>query len=585
MNHPLPRLRRTPLRGRLLCSLLALGASLSRLVADEPGTDILVYGGSASGVVAAVKAARLGKSVVVVEPGRHIGGLTAGGLGMTDTGVKGTIGGLSREFYERIYTHYTRPEAWKFGTRREYLDWMPAHWGVDGKRTEEQKIQFLFEPHAAETVFKAWLQESGVRLVLGERLDLQRGVAKEGTRILSLRMESGRVFSARQFIDATYEGDVMAKAGVSYATGREGNAKYGETLNGILPSGPAVFTHVSPYVVEGDPKSGLLPHVEPKPPGKPGDPDFRQQAYNFRVCLTNVPENRLPLVKPAGFNPLEYEALARWIRTLKNVRPGPSRVGDTALAGENRNLGISFHKMPNGKTDSNIGSEFGSDYLGMSWDWADGDYALREKRWQQHKTYIQGLLWFLAYDERCPEPVRQEMQKWGLPKDEFTDNDHWPFQLYVREARRMVSDYVMTEHDATGARKAEDPVALASYHSDSHGVTYYVDEQGRLCREKGFYVRTGVFPISYRAIRPKASECTNLLVPMCLSASHAAYGPTRMEPVFMMLGHAAGAAAALAIDHQTTVQNLPYAVLQRQLAADRQVLEWKSPAPKPAPSE
>ena len=567
-----------PLFRRVLVVLLGLTSTLASAQRAD-SADVVVYGGSASGVVAAVQAARMGKSVIVIEPGKHLGGLTSGGLSMTDTGTKGTIGGVSREFYERIYRHYTQPSAWKFTTRDEYMNWLPTHWAGGPKAAEFGKIQFVFEPHVAEKIFNDLAREAGVKIVTGERLDLKRGVKKEGVTITSIVMESGRTFAAKVFIDATYEGDLMAKAGVSYVTGREGNAKYSETLNGILPSGPAVFEKVSPYVVAGDPKSGFLPRVDPQPPGKPGDPDHRQQAYNFRVCLTNAPENRVPLQKPAGYNPLDYELLARWIATLKNVKPAISRIGDTALAGGDRNLGISFHKMPNRKTDSNIGSEFGSDYLGRSYGWAEADHAQREALWQEHKTYVQGLLWFLAYDERCPPQVREEMQKWGLSKDEFADSDHWPFQLYVREARRMVSDYVVTEHDARGTQAADDPVALASYTSDSHGVCLYLDEQGRLCREKGFYVRTGVFGISYRSIRPKANEAANLLVPMCLSASHAAYGPTRMEPVFMMLGQAAGAAAALAIDGKVSVQQLPYAKLRERLLADRAVLEWKKPKP------
>lgn len=534
---------------------------------------MLVYGGSASGVTAAVAAARLGKRVVLVEPGRHLGGLTAGGLGMTDVGSAATIGGLSREFYRRVHAHYTRAEAWKAERRQDYVDWMPLHFGYDGKRSDQAGIFFLFEPHVAEQVFRDWLREANVQAVFGERLDLRQGVRKEGPRIVAIRMESGREFSARIFIDATYEGDLMAKTGVSYVVGREGNAKYGETLNGILPSGPAVFARVSPYVIPGDPSSGLLPRVEPKPPGRPGDPDLRQQAYNFRVCLTDVPDNRVPIEKPADYNPLEYEALARWIASGKEASPGPARAALVALGGPNRNLGLTFHRLPNRKTDSNNGSEFGSDYFGMSWDWAEGDYALREKRWQQHKGYTQGMLWFLGHDERCPEAVRREMQRWGLAKDEFVDTGNWPFQLYVREARRLVSDYVMTEHDARGQRQAEDSVALASYHSDSHGVTLYVDAEGRLCREKGFFVATGIFPISYRAIRPRATECTNLLVPMCLSSSHAAYGPTRMEPVFMMLGHSAGTAASLAIDRRVSVQDLPYPELRSRLLAEHQILD------------
>lgn len=578
-----PPCRSHPLRSRLWRGLLLFGLAVGVIRAADVSSDVLVYGGSASGVVAAVQAARMGKSVVLVEPGRHVGGLTASGLGMTDVGVMGTISGVSKEFYQRIHAYYTKPSAWVAETRQTYHDWMPAHWGVDGKKADELKILFQFEPKAAESVFRDMIREAGVKLLHGERLDLKNGVRKDGARIISLRMESGREFAARMFIDATYEGDVMAKAGVTYVTGREANAQYGETLNGILPSGPAVFKNVSPYVVAGDPKSGLLPHVEPKPPGVPGAADFRQQGYNFRICLTDVPANRVPIEKPADYNALEYEALIRWIGTLNNVGPGQARSALVALGGNNRNLGISFQRMPNRKTDSNIGSEFGSDYLGMSWDWADGDYALREKRWQQHKTYIQGLVWTLGHDPRIPESVRQEMQRWGLPKDEFTDNGHWPFQLYVREARRMVSDYVVTEHDARGTQSAEDPVALGSYHSDSHGVTYYVDEEGRLCREKGFYVRTGVFGISYRSIRPRAAECTNLLVPMCLSATHAAYGPTRMEPVFMMLGHAAGAAASLALDRGVTLQGLPYADLKARLLADGQVLTWKNAKPLTGP--
>jgi hypothetical protein len=475
-----------------------------------------------------------------------------------------------------------RADAWRQTTRQEYLDWLPTHWAGGPKDKEFGRVQYVFEPHVAEKIFHDLVREAGVQVVFGERLDLKRGVKKSGAAITGLAMESGRVFTAKVYIDATYEGDLMAKAGVSYVTGREGNAKYGETLNGILPSGPAVFPRISPYVVPGDPASGLLPRVDPKPPGKPGDPDHRQQAYNFRVCLTNAPDNRVPFSKPANYNPLDYELLARWVATMKNVQPAPSRIGDTALGGGDRNIGISFHKLPNRKTDSNIGSEFGSDYLGRSYGWAEADYAQREALWQEHKTYVQGLLWFLAHDERCPAPVRAEMRNWGLAKDEFTDSDHWPFQLYVREARRMVSDYVVTEHDARGVKSAEDPVALGSYHSDSHGVCLYVDEAGKLCREKGFYVRTGIFGISYRAIRPKAAECTNLLVPMCLSASHAAYGPTRMEPVFMMLGQAAGTAAALAIEAGTTVQALPYARLRDRLRTDRAVLEWKSPTPAAA---
>ena len=578
-GHPWANL--SPAFWRMVAGMLSLLAAC-RLQADS--ADVVVYGGSAPGVIAAVQAARMGKSVIIVEAGRHIGGLTAGGISLTETGVRDTIGGVSREFYERIYRYYLRPSAWKLTTREDYIAWLQSNLGADGKyETEQGKIQFVFEPSAATRVFHDMLREAGVKLVLQERLDLKNGVRKESASIAALAMESGRVFTAKMFIDATYEGDLMAKARVTYTTGREANAQYGETLNGIRANRPAVSAKISPYVIAGDPSSGLLPRVEPAPPGPPGAGDARQQAFNFVLCLTNVPENRVPFEKPAGYNPLEYEMLTRWITTLKDVRPGKSRSGDVALGGENRHLGIRLDKMPNRKTNSNMGSEFGSDYIGRSWEWAEADYAEREAIWQEHKIYTQGLLWFLAYDERCPEAVRREFQNWGLARDEFTESGNWPFQLYVREARRMVSDYVMTEHDARGARVAEDPVALASFSSNSHSVTIYVDENGRLCRDPGFFLRTGVFPISYRSIRPRRGEADNLLVPMCLSASHAAYGPVRMEPVFMMLGQAAGTAASLAIDDNVSVQDLAYAKLRERLLADRAILEWQAAKPTMRP--
>jgi hypothetical protein len=430
-----------------------------------------------------------------------------------------------------------------------------------------------------------------VRVVFGERLDLKNGVHKSGPRIARITMESGREFAAKVFVDATYEGDLMAKAGVSYIVGREPNSAYGETLNGIFPFPPAPFAKISPYVVAGDPSSGLLPRIESKPPGTKGDGDHRVQAYNFRVCLTDVPENRVPFVKPASYNPLDYEALARLIATMKNVVPGPRKHAAIGLRGNGGDLGVNFELVPNRKTDSNSGSEFGSDLTGRSYGWAEADYTGREKLWQEHKDYTMGLLWFLAHDERVPEPVHTEMQRWGLAKDEFTDNGSWPWQIYVREARRMISEYVVTEREAKGERTADDGICIASYPLDSHGVTLYVDENGQLWRERGFFSGSKPFPVSYRALRPRASECANLLVPCCLSASHAAYGSVRMEPVFMMLGHAAGAAAGLAAERNTAVQDVPYPLLREQLLAQKQILDYAPPkgfsadatgAPKPA---
>ena len=555
---------------------VALTTSVT-MAADQPTADVVVYGGTSAGVTAAVEAARMGRRVVLIVPNWHLGGMSSSGLGMTDNGSTVTIGGLSREFYERVYRFYQDPKNWKQLTREEFLAWMPKTWGIDGPRMEELKAQFIFEPHAAEQVFNDMAREAGVEVVYGERLDLKNGARREGAKIISIRMESGREFLGRTFIDATYEGDLMARAGVKYIVGREPNSLYDETLNGVFPFTPAPFPKISPYVVAGDPTSGLLPRVEPKPPGVKGEGDRRVQAYNFRICLTDVPDNRVPFVKPANYNPLDYELLARLIATMKDVRPGPRRAAAMGLRGKGLDLGINFELVPNRKTDSNCGSEFGSDMFGRSYDWPEADYATRQKIWEEHKSYTQGLLWFLGNDPRIPQPGRDEMQRWGLSKDEFADNDNWPRQLYVREARRMISDYVVTEHEAKGENPATDTVAIASYPLDSHGVTLFVDEAGILHRERGFYQGTKPFPVSYKAIRPRAEECTNLLVPGCLSASHAAYGSIRMEPVFIMLGHASGTAAALASERNVAVQDVPYDVLRTRLLAAKQILEYPFP--------
>ena len=562
------------LSGLAVASMLFLHGSAEAEITES---EVCVYGGTSAGVTAAVEAARMGRKVVLVEPGRHLGGLSSGGLGMTDVGAVHTIGGLSREFYQRVYRYYTEPQSWPHQHREEFVAWLPKIWGVDGPRMEELQAQFLFEPHAAEKVFDDMVKEAGVQVVFGERLNLKGGVHKEGTRITRIAMESGHEFAAKVFVDATYEGDLMAKADVKYIVGREPNSRYDETLNGIFPFPPAPFSKISPFVVPGDPKSGLLPRIEPKPPGTKGDGDHRVQAYNFRICLTDVPDNRVPFEKPANYNPLDYEALARLIATMKNVVPGPRKHAAIGLRGNGGDLGVNFELVPNRKTDSNSGSEFGSDLTGRSYGWAEADYAGREKLWQEHKDYTLGLLWFLAHDPRVPEPVHVEMQRWGLAKDEFTDSGNWPRQLYVREARRMISDAVVTEHEAKGERVMDESICIASYPLDSHGVTLYVDENGQLWRERGFYSGSKPFPVSYRTLRPRAEECANLLVPCCLSASHAAYGSVRMEPVFMMLGHAAGAAASLAAERGVTVQEVPYAALREQLLAQKQILSYVPP--------
>lgn len=533
----------------LLAPLLASGA-----MPQTDTYDIVVYGGTSSGVIAAVQAGHMGKKVVLIEPGSHLGGMAASGLGMTDIGDKAVMGGLAREFYRRAYRYYRNPAVWKYETRDGYA--AKERSAID----EPTVTQFFMEPHVAEHLFTEWLKETGVPVLLRERLDRRSGVTKEGTRLLSLRMESGRVIAGRMFIDATYEGDLLAAAGVSYTLGRESNARYGETLNGIryLPA-----EKVSPFVVPGDPASGLLPGLEPAPPGPEGAGDRRVQTYNFRVCLTDVPENRVPIEKPADYNPAYYELTAREFVFRPDHFPGRSL--------------FKLSPMPNRKTDSNNHSRFSTDFVGHNYAWAEADYDQREAIWRAHRDYTLGFFWFLGHDERVPANVRAEVLRWGLPKDEFRDGEHWPWQLYIREARRMVGEYVVTEHDCTGGTVARDPVAMGSYHMDSHQTSRYVDRAGRLHVEGGFFQSVAPFGVSYRALVPRADECSNLLAPVCLSSSHVAYGSIRMEPVFMILGQSAATAAALAIDREVPVQAVPYAELRERLLRDGQVLAYTPP--------
>lgn len=509
-----------------------LGFADSARAADS--YDVVVYGGTSGGVAASIQAARMGKSVVLIEPGQHLGGLTSGGLGATDIGNKQAIGGISREFYQRLGEHYGQAEAW------------------------------TFEPHVAEDTFRAMIAEAGVPVWYGERIDLSKGVEKEGSRIASLTMESGLRIEGKVFIDATYEGDLMAKSGVSYHVGRESSATYGEPLNGVatrMAKYHQFEAPVDPYVIVGDPESGLLPGIQSGGPGEEGAGDHRVQAYNFRMCLTNDPANRLPFPKPAAYDPLRYELLLRYLNA------GHWTVMNLSKA------------MPNAKTDTNNKGAFATDNIGMNYDYPDGDYATRDRIFEEHKTYQQGLMWFLVNDPRVPAPVREEMRQWGLPEDEFTESGGWPHQLYVREARRMISDYVMTQQNCQGERVAEDAVGLAAYTMDSHHVQRYVDESGH-ARNEGD-VEVGGFPpytIAYRSIRPRREECGNLLVPVCLSASHIAYGSIRMEPVFMVLGQSAATAACMAVEEQAEVQDVDIDRLTETLRRDGQVLAWESEA-------
>lgn len=544
-----------PLRILLAAALLA-APSTGRAVAAEPVYDVVVYGGTSGGVAAAIQAARMGKSAVLVEPGKHLGGLSSGGLGATDIGNKKAIGGIAREFYQRVFQHYSQPGAWKQERRVEYQS---------RRQQAGEDTMWTFEPHVAEAIFAAMIGEAGVTVVLGERLDLNAGVEKDGARITKIKMESGRELAGRMFIDASYEGDLMAKAGVSYTVGREANSQYNETLNGVQIKNALkhqFVVGVDPYVVRGDPKSGLLHGVHGGSPGRQGEADHRVQAYNYRMCTTDVADNSVDWPKPADYDALRYELL------LRNFEAGDLRVPWNPVL------------MPNRKTDTNNNFAISTDNIGMNYDYPDGDYATREKIIAEHVSYQQGLMWTLANDPRVPGEVRKHFQTWRLAKDEFADNGHWPHQLYVREARRMVSDYVMTEHNCQGDALAPDGVGLAAYGMDSHNTQRYVDEQGYARNEGDVQVHGfSPYPIAYQSVVPKRQQCTNLLVPVCMSATHIAYGSIRMEPVFMVLGQSTATAACQAIDQRAAVQDIDRARLRERLLGDGQVLEWTGPRP------
>ncbi len=540
----------------MLRVFLTAGILFVASLASAQDYDVVIYGGTSSGVAAAVQVQRMGKRALLIEPGRHLGGLTSGGLGATDIGNKQAIGGIAREFYGRIWNHYQHPDAWTHQTAQEYRS---------RRQRKGEETMWTFEPHVAEQIMNRLVRESGAKVVFGERLDLKHGVVKQGTDIVQIRMESCRAFRGRRFIDATYEGDLMAGAGASYHIGRESNATYGETLNGVQTR-QAIHHQfqpgVDPYIEPGNPSSKLLPGVHGDPPGQEGSGDRRVQAYCFRMCLTDSPTNLIPFTKPTGYDPLRYELL------LRNFEAGETRIPWSPTP------------MPNRKTDTNNNHGFSTDNINMNYEWADGNYASRKRIFQEHLQYQRGLMWTLANHPRVPEEIRREVSRWGNCNDEFPENGGWSHQLYVREARRMISDYVMTQHNCQRDRIADDSIGLAAYGMDSHNTQRYVADDG-FVRNEGD-VEVGGFPpypISYRSIVPKPSQCTNLLVPVCLSASHIAYGSIRMEPVFMVLGQSAASAACQSLDENVIVQKVNIRRLQKRLLADKQVLKWSGPIP------
>ncbi len=519
--------------------------------------DLVVYGGTSAGVAAAVQASRMGRSVVLVAPERHLGGLSASGLGYTDTGDKSVIGGLAREFYHRIWEHYESPAAWKWQQRAEYGNQGQGTPAVDG----EQRTMWIFEPHVAEKVFEGFVTEHSIDVRRNTWLDRENGVVLQDGRIRSITTVSGSTFVGTAFIDATYEGDLMAAAGVSYKVGREGTKAFGEEWAGVQKAARHHGHHfpdgVDPYRVPGDPSSGLLPRISPAPPGADGQGDRRIQAYGFRLCLTKVPENRVPFAKPADYDPQQYELLLR--------------VLDTGW----RETFRKFDPIPNAKVDANNHGPFSTDNIGMNYAYPEGSYAVREQIVREHVSYQQGLLYFLANDPRVPRDVRAEFAQWGLARDEFTDNGNWPHRIYVREARRLDGEFVMTEHECLAKREVPQPVGMGSYVMDSHNVQRYVTDKGYVQNEGDIGVKPlRPYGIAYGSLTPQREEAKNLLVPVCVSSSHIAYGSIRMEPVFMILGQSAATAAAIAIQHGIPVQDIDYAELRARLTRDGQILEF-----------
>ena len=541
----------------LLCGSLVIWESAS--AKSEPNkysADIVVYGGNSSAVIAAVEAVHSGKSVLVVSPDMHLGGLSSGGLGFTDTGNKSVIGGLSREFYHRVYLHYNDSSAWIWEKHSAFGNKGQGTVAMDG----ENRTMWIFEPHVAENVFEELVKENKISTLRNEWLDRNKGVVKKNGKIVSITTLSGKTITGKMFIDATYEGDLMAAAGVSFAVGREPCSTYNETYNGVQADikerGHFFKDPIDPYKVPGKKESGLLYGISPEPiiPNCTGDK--KVQAYCFRLCLSDNPGNRVPFPKPENYNPENYELVAR--------------VLDTGWM----DWFAKYDRIPNNKTDTNNHGPFSSDFIGGNYDYPEASYERRNEIIKAHEQYQKGLFYFLSNEKRVSEEVRGKMQKWGLAADEFRDNGNWPRQLYIREARRMIGVYVTTENDVTNKRTINDPVGMGSYGMDSHNIQRYVTSQGFVQNEGDVQVHLkGPYSISYGSILPKKEECTNLLVPVCVSASHIAYGSIRMEPVFMILGQSAAVAASLAIDNNLAVQDVPYADLRKKLLELNQVLE------------
>lgn len=520
--------------------------------------DVVIYGGTSAAVTAAVQLSKMNKSVVIVCPEKHLGGMTSSGLGFTDTGNKEVIGGLAREFYQRIYDYYQKDETWKWQSRDEYGNVGQGTPAIDG----DKRTMWIFEPHVAEQVFNDFIKENNITVFRDNWLDRENGVDMKDENIVSIRMTNGKLYKGKMFIDATYEGDLMAAAGVSYTVGREANSTYNEEWNGVQTG---VFHHghnfgelnISPYIIAGDASSGVLPLVSTEPPGTKGESDHRLQAFCYRMCLTKTPANRVAIDRPENYDPAKFELLARvldkgWDETFDKFDP-----------------------IPNHKTDVNNHGPVSFDYIGMNYDYPEACYERRAELNKEHENYQKGLLYFYATDPRVPAEIKQEMQQWGLARDEFADNDNWPYQIYIREARRMIGQFVMTENEVLGKSPVNEPIGMGSYTMDSHNVQRFITSEGKVQNEGDIGVHPHEpYQIAMGSILPKEKECTNLLVPVAVSSSHIAFGSIRMEPVFMILGQSAATMASLAIDQNIHLQQLDYQQLKSKLLDEGQVIEY-----------
>ena len=556
--------------GGVLAMLLSIGAkapmhrpkhdtTLRQPSAQQAATrqaDVIIYGGTSAAVTAAVQVKNMGRSVIIVSPDKHLGGLSSGGLGYTDTGDKSVIGGLARTFYQRLYDHYQKPESWNWEKRDQFGNKGQGTPALDGAN----RTMWIFEPHAAKQVFEDLVRENNLTVYRDEWLNRSTGgVTKKGNAIQSFKTLSGTTYVGKIFIDCTYEGDLMAAAGVSYHVGREANSVYGEEFNGVqtgvFQHGHHFKTNVSPYKTAGDPNSGLLPEISAEPPGEKGSGDTKIQAYCFRMCLSNHPDNRIPFAKPDGYDPARYELFAR---VYDN---GYTETFDK------------YDLIPNRKTDTNNHGPFNTDYIGKNYEYPEATYERRRTIIRDHEMYQKGLMYFLQNDSRVPADVHEKMQQWGLPKDEFRDNGGWPHQLYIREARRMKGLFVMREADALGKTTVPNPIGMGSYSLDAHNAQRYIKADGFVQNEGDIGIHPDKpYSIAYGSILPKETECNNLLVPVCVSSSHIAYGSIRMEPVFMILGQSAATAAVLSINNKVSPQKLPYEKLKAVLLNDGQRL-------------